>query len=193
MGATSCNKCEEIPPGSDGCGVIKRDPFLAKSDQEQPCFRRHRTGDGKRPDRGIPPKPIVSYDDSSRFSTRPSNRRPRIPVRRGDGKTRLRGRRPVLHEGDVSVRAIRRTSKAGLDPKRSTPGSASPSLRDGASITLEPSAQLERLGSAAPPHTHQNLRRVPPSPLGDRAVLERAHASSGSGINFHPFAKRETS
>ncbi|MFO0736565.1 MAG: glutamate-cysteine ligase family protein [Labilithrix sp.] len=137
-------------------------------------------------------KPIVSYDDllsifhaaikpASEFRCGAEMEKPGVFA---DG-------RPVPYEGDVSVRAILEDlSKQGWTPEAEHPGGPLLALlRDGASITLEPGAQLE-LSGAPLLHTHQICAEFRHH-LSEIAPYSNAHGIKWLGLGFHPFAKRE--
>lgn len=137
-------------------------------------------------------KPIVSYDDllsifhaaikpASEFRCGAEMEKPGVF---SDG-------RPVPYEGDVSVRAILEDlSRKGWTPDAEYPGGPLLALlRDGASITLEPGAQLE-LSGAPLLHAHQICAEFRHH-LAEIAPYSNAHGIKWLGLGFHPFAKRE--
>jgi glutamate--cysteine ligase len=137
-------------------------------------------------------KPITSYDDllslfhaaikpASAFRCGAEMEKPGVFA---DGT-------PLPYEGDVSVRAILEAlEKNGWSPDpESAGGPLIALLRDGASITLEPGAQLE-LSGAPLQHAHQICTEFY-NHLAEIAPYSKQHGIKWLGLGFHPFAKRE--
>lgn len=137
-------------------------------------------------------KPIGSYDDL--LSIFHSAIKPASEFRCGAEMEKpgvFADGRPLPYEGDVSVRAILEdlTKKGWTPDPEYAHGSLIALLRDGASITLEPGAQLE-LSGAPLRDTHQICAEFR-NHLAEIAAYSSAHGIKWLGLGFHPFAKRE--
>lgn len=137
-------------------------------------------------------KPIGSYDDL--LSIFHSAIKPASEFRCGAEMEKpgvFADGRPLPYEGDVSVRAILEdlTKKGWTPDPEYAQGSLIALLRDGASITLEPGAQLE-LSGAPLRDTHQICAEFR-NHLAEIAAYSSAHGIKWLGLGFHPFAKRE--
>ncbi|MBX3232323.1 MAG: glutamate--cysteine ligase [Labilithrix sp.] len=137
-------------------------------------------------------KPIGSYDDllsifhaaikpASEFRCGAEMEKPGVFA---DG-------RPVPYDGEPSVRAIlEELTKKGWTPDGEYAGGPLIALlRNGASVTLEPGAQLE-LSGAPLVNAHQICSEFR-SHLAEIAPYSQAHGITWLGLGFHPFAKRE--
>ena len=97
----------------------------------------------------------------------------------------------VQYEGERGVRAVlAELAKKGWEPHREVEGGAILSLtRDGASITLEPGAQLELSG--APLNTIHETKREMDAHLDEVRAIGARFGITWLGLGFHPFARRE--
>ena len=136
-------------------------------------------------------KPIGSYDDL--LSLFHSSIKPATEFRCGaemekpgvfaDGRT-------VPYEGEVGVRAILEDLKSkGWTPDAEFGSPLIALVREGASITLEPGAQLE-LSGAPLLNSHQICAEFR-NHLAEIGPYSKAHGIKWLGLGFHPFAKRE--
>ncbi len=137
-------------------------------------------------------KPIGSYDDL--LSLFHSAIKPASEFRCGAEMEKF-GVFPdgthVPYEGEKSVRGILDDLVTkGWTPDVETPGGPLIALlRDGASVTLEPGAQLE-LSGAPLLHAHQICAEFR-GHLAEIAPYSQAHGIKWLGLGFHPFATRE--
>lgn len=98
---------------------------------------------------------------------------------------------PLPYEGEKGVRAVLEDlMQKGWKPEREKEGGPLIALlKDGASITLEPGAQLE-LSGAAFADVHAVCWEIS-THLKEIAPVSRKIGARWMGIGFHPFAKRE--
>ena len=100
--------------------------------------------------------------------------------------------RPVAFEGEGGVRSVLAALETdfGWTAKREIPGAPPIALkRDGASITLEPAAQLELSG--APLGDIHATRAELDRHLRELAIVSEPHGLRWLGVGFHPTAKHE--
>jgi glutamate--cysteine ligase len=136
-------------------------------------------------------KPIGSYDDL--LSLFHAAIKPATEFRCGAEMEKpgvFADGRPVPYEGDVGVHAILvELEKKGWQPDADGASPLIALVREGASITLEPGAQLE-LSGAPLLHSHQICAEFR-NHLAEIAPYSQAHGIKWLGLGFHPFAKRE--
>ena len=99
---------------------------------------------------------------------------------------------PIPYEGDVGVLAILRElaeTKGWRAEAETDGGPVVALLRDGASITLEPGAQLE-LSGAPLENVHQICAEFR-THLAEIAPYSARHGVHWLGVGFHPFARRD--
>lgn len=98
--------------------------------------------------------------------------------------------RPVPYAGDVGVHAILEDLvKKGWTPEAESSDPLIALVREGASITLEPGAQLE-LSGAPLLSAHQICAELRHH-LAEIAPYSAAHGIKWLGLGFHPFAKND--
>lgn len=98
---------------------------------------------------------------------------------------------PVHYAGDRGILRVLQALEAdfGWEAEHETPGSPLIALkRGGASITLEPGAQLELSG--APLRTVHEIRTELEGHLNELAPISRELGITWLGLGFHPFARR---
>jgi glutamate--cysteine ligase len=137
-------------------------------------------------------KPIASYDDL--LSIFHAAIKPASEFRVGAEMEKFgvhTDGSPVPYEGANGVRALlEELAKGGWKPEIETEGGPLIALvRDGASVTLEPGAQLE-LSGAPLLHAHQICAEFR-AHLGEIAPYSKRNDIRWLGLGFHPFSKRE--
>jgi glutamate--cysteine ligase len=98
---------------------------------------------------------------------------------------------PVPYEGTNGIRALlEELTRVGWKPEIETEGGPLIALvKDGASVTLEPGAQLE-LSGAPLVHAHEICAEFR-AHLGEIAPYSKLNDIRWLGLGFHPFAKRD--